>query len=151
MALKPDRNIHFGSSVEYFMNEVAAPGIIVTHSSSASGAGMDDPNALVQIPTGTGDGLAAGLLLSRMVSKDLTQTHQNAHNGEEQIGGKVTVVTRGWVVTNMIKSGETPAAGEPAYFDANGELTSTAGSAQIGVWKSAKDADGYAKVAITVE
>lgn len=151
MALRPDRLVNDGASVEYFMNEVAEPGIIVTHSTSASGAGLDDPNAVVKIPTGTGDGNPAGMLINKVVNKDLTQQHLNEHNGEQQIGGKVTVVTRGWLVTNMIKTGETPAAGEAAYFDADGELSATSGSPQIGVWKGAKDADGYAKVAITVE
>ena len=151
MSLRADRNYHAGASVEYFMSEVAERGIIVTHSTSASGAGLDDANGVVKIPTGTGDGNPAGLLLCDMVNKDLTQTHLNYQKDEVQIGGKVTVLTRGWVVTNMIKTGETPAGGAAAYFDADGELSATGGSPQVGVWKGAKDSDGFAKVAITVE
>lgn len=152
MALKPDRSYVLNDTeISYFMNEVAERGIIVTHSSSASGAGLDDANGVVKIPTGTGDGNPAGLLLSNVVNKDLTQTHLNQHKDEVQLGNKVTLLVRGWVVTNMIKTGETPAAGAAAYFDADGELSATSGSPQVGIWKGAKDSDGYAKVAITLE
>lgn len=151
MALKPNRNYHFGVEIAYFMNEVATRGIIVTHSTSASGAGLDDANGVVKIPTGTGDGNPAGLLLNDVVNKDLSQTHLNEHKDEVQIGNKVAVLARGWAVTNSIKSGESPAAGGAAYFDADGELSATAGSPQVGMWNTAKDADGYARVSITLQ
>ncbi len=151
MALRPDRNYNDGVQIAYFMNEVAERGIIVTHTTSASGAGMDDSAGVVGIPTGTGDGLAAGMLLNNVVNKDLTQTHLNAHKDEVQLGSKVAVLARGWAVTDQIKSGETPAAGAAAYFDASGELSATTGSAEVGKWLGAKDADGFAKVAITIE
>jgi hypothetical protein len=151
MALRPDRNYNDGVQIAYFMSEVATRGIIVTHSSSASGAGMDDANGVVKIPTGTGDGNPAGLLLHDVVNKDLTQSHLNEHKDEVQLGSKVAVLARGWVVSNMIKTGETPAAGGAAYFDADGELSATGGSPRIGTWLGAKDADGFAKLAVTVE
>lgn len=151
MALRPDRNYHFGVQIAYFMDEVGERGILVTHSSSASGAGMDDANGVVKIPTGTGDGKPAGVLLNNVVNKDLSQTHLNAHKDEVQIGSKVAVLARGWCVSNMLATGETPAAGNPAYFEASGELSGSAGSPQIGIWLGAKDADGYAKIAVTIE
>ena len=150
MALKGDRKYNIGVDIHYFMNETAERGVVVTHSTSASGAFMDDANAVVKVPTGTGDGVAAGLLLNDMVNLDLTRQHVNWHQDEVQLGGKVAVLHAGEVTTNKLKSGDTPAAGDSAYFDANGELTTSAGSAKVGRFLGSKDEDGYVKVHINI-
>lgn len=151
MALKPDRKqTSISTDIHYFMNEVAERGIIVTHDTSGSGAGMDDDAALVQVPTGTGDGEPAGLLLNDVVNLDLTRQHLNFHKDEIQLGGKVTLGTRGWWVTNKIVSGDTPSAGDRAYFAANGELTTTNASPKVGKFLSSLDEDGYAKVDVNI-
>jgi hypothetical protein len=151
MALRADRKVlPNGSDIHYFMNEVAERGIIVTHDTAGSGHAMDDDAAVVKIPTGTGDGEPAGLLLNDVVNLDLTRQHINWHKDEMQIGGKVTILTHGWVVTDQIKSGDTPNGDEAAYFDANGEITVTAGSPKIGKFLSKKDADGFAKVEVAI-
>jgi hypothetical protein len=152
MALKPGRKYAMGTDIHYFMNVVAERGIIVVHDTSTTGVGeaMDDADAIVRIPTGSGDGDPAGLLLNDVVNLDLTRQHINWHKDEVQIGGKVTVLTHGWVVTNMIASGDSPKAGDKAYFDADGELTTSAGSDQVGKFLSGKDSDGYAKVDINI-
>lgn len=139
-----------GEDIHWFMNEVAERGIIVTHESSGSGAAMDSADATVQIPTGTGDGVPAGLLMNDVVNLDLTRQHLNQHKDEVQLGGKVAVLTHGWVESNMIKSGQTPTAGSDAYYAANGELTVTGGGYKVGKFLSAKDEDGYAKVEINL-
>lgn len=152
MALKPDRKYHIGTDIHYFMNEVAERGIIVVHDDSTTGVGaaMDDADAVVRVPTGSGDGEPAGLLLNDVVNLDLTRQHINWHKDEVQIGGKVTVLTHGWVVTDQIVSGNNPKAGDAAYFDADGELTTSSGSPQVGKFLSGKDSDGYAKVEINI-
>ena len=96
-----------------------------------------------------------GILLNDVVNKDLTRTHLNQYKDEVQIGGKVTVMTRGWVVTDNVTG--TPAAGDLAYAsETAGEVSTTAADAQasgnlaIGRFMSAKDADGYAKVYVNL-
>ena len=150
MALKPDRQIVV-TDISYYMNEVAERGLIVIHSTGGSGAAMDDSSALVATPGATVSGTdPAGLLLNDMVNLDLTRQHYNQHKDEMQLGGKVTLLRRGWVVTDQISG--TPAIGEQAYYNEAGELTATAvaNGTQVGRFLSTLDADGYAKVDINI-
>jgi len=161
MGLKADRHIQF-DDISHFMNHTQERGVIVCYDGGGSGASLDQASNLVSTPTGgstptasVSGKRAAGLLLDDVVNLDLTRQHLNWHKNEIQVGGKVCVLTKGWAVTNMITG--TPAAGNPAYFDANGKLTPTnpdTGSgtwpASVGRFESAKDADGYAKVTINL-
>ena len=54
--------------------------------------------------------------MNDVVNKDLTRTHLNQYKDEVQKGGKVTVMTRGWVVTSNVTGSPTP--GQVAYADA---------------------------------
>ena len=166
MALKGDRNIWAdGYNMDYFMNVVGDAGIIVVHDTSGSGASMDDGSATVVIPTGGASGTyPAGLLLCDVVNLDLTRQHLNQHRDEVQLGSKVTLCRHGWVVTNKIKSGDSPTAGADAFYDSDGALSVTnpmAGATssdqgvnylaqKVGTFLSSKDADGYAKVEINL-
>jgi hypothetical protein len=151
MALKPDRKVlPGGEDIHWFMNEIGSQGVIVTHDTSGSGAAMDDDNAAVQLPTGTGDGVPAGLLLCNVVNKDLSTTHLNEHQNEVQLGGKVQTLTHGWVVTDAIAAGQTPTAGDDAYMASGGNITVTGGFYKVGKFLSSKDEDGYAKVEINL-
>lgn len=152
MALKPDRKIlNNGTDVHWYLNETATRGCILTHLTGGSGAAMDDDNAVVQVATSTGE-TPVGLLLNDMVNLDLTRQHLNYYKDEMQLGGKVTVLTHGWVVTNSILGSATPSAGDKAYFLATGLLTNVQPGTQasIGKWLSSKDEDGYAKVEINI-
>jgi hypothetical protein len=80
----------------------------------------------------------------------LTRQHLNQHQDEVQLGGKVTVMTHGWVVTNKIQVGVTPTVGAKAYFEEAGELTTVRGGDPVGKFLSIKDEDGYAKVEINI-
>ena len=149
MALKPDRiALPNGQRIKYFCNEVAERGIIVVLD-TPGGEGMDDPNATVSIPASTG-GAAAGILMNDVVNLDLTRTHRNAHKDEVQVGDKVSLLNDGFIRTNMVQSGDTPVVGQPAYWDADGEITVTAGSAQIGQFVSGLDAEGYVEIEINI-
>ena len=163
MGLKADRH-EVTTDISFYMNHTAERGIVVVHDGGGSGAAMDQHSAVVATPTGGVTPTAsvsgkkpAGLLLNDVVSLDLTRQHINQHKDETNVGGKVTLLKDGWVVSNMIVSGQTPAAGDPAYFDANGYLTPTNPSDGSGTWpekvgtfRSAKDAEGYAKVQIII-
>ncbi len=150
MALKADRH-EARTDISFFMNGTGNRGIIVVHDTSASGAGMDASAALVKIPTaGVSGTYPAGLLLCDVVNYDLTRQHINWHKDEVQIGGKVTLLKDGWVVTNAVSG--SPTAGQTAYYDLNGHLTPTelGGAVKVGRFLTSKDADGYAKVDINI-
>lgn len=152
MALKGDRNV-IADDISFFMNEVQERGIAVWISTAGSGAALDQSAALVTATTNPSGKQIAGLLLNDMVNKDLTRQHINWHKDETQIGGKVTLMTRGWVVTNKIVG--TPTAGQSAYVGLSGWFQSTvtsnvANTPLVGRFLSTKDEDGYAKVEISV-
>ncbi len=153
MALKPHRKPGQGTDISFFMNEIAERGRIVTfdtNSVSGVGAGLDDANALVQVPTTTGDGIAAGLLVNDVVNLDLTRQHLNQHQDEVQVNSKVTVASRGEYLTNVLVAGDNPVAGSIAYFGVSGQLTTTRGSAPVGRFLSSRDEDEYVKVDIEI-
>jgi hypothetical protein len=156
MALRPDRNIGDGAdtSIDYFMNQTATRGRIVIHASTglATGVALDDANALVAVPTVANSSEApAGLLLNDVVNLDLTRQHLNSYKDEVQLGNKVTLLKRGWVVTDAISG--TPAQGDTAYWYGDGQLTPTQLDSRpaVGRFLSAKDSDGYAKVQINID
>lgn len=150
MALKPDRVEHL-TDISFFKNDaVAERGIIVAHSTGGSGAAMDDALAQVADVASTGD-LAAGLLLNDVVNLDLTRQHYNMMKDEVQLGGKVTLLRRGTVVTDQVSG--TPVVGEAVHFAADGRLVTSselATSQQVGRWLGVLDADGYAKCEINI-
>ena len=151
MALRPDRNIVQGDTeVSYFMNETGERGIVVVHSSpSVSGAGMDSSGNVVAIPTGSDNGRPAGVLLNDQVNDNLTKTHRNWHKDTMQVYGKCTVATRGWVVTDQIASTASLVIGQAVYYGADGKIDSSGGHV-VGVCRSTKDADGFAKIEINM-
>jgi hypothetical protein len=170
MALKADRH-ELQTDISFFMNEVATRGGIAILSTGGSGAAMDQSNALVtyaKVPTTTAamaiSGIVpVGLLLNDMVNLDLTRQHINWHKDEVQKGGKVTLLRKGWVVTDKIYPGNTPAAGGLAYVSHSG-LIATSNHAVVaqdaddvlgvgrvvGRFLSKKDEDGYVKVEINL-
>jgi hypothetical protein len=141
------------------MNEVAERGGIVTLAtgSTPSGAAMDSSLNVVTYVANPSGKVAMGVLLNDMVNIDLTRQHINWHKDEVQKGGKVTVLRKGYVLTNRISTSGTPVAGDAAYVAESG-LISTSGKAlsldsgavRIGRFLSAKDTDGYAKVEINL-
>ena len=154
MALKADR-YEESTDISFFYNEGTATrgGAVVLDAALASGAAMDQGGNKVKYGTA---GVPVGILLNDVVDKDLTRTQLNQYKDEVQKGGKVTVLTRGWVLTDMIETSIDPAAGDIAYVSASeaGDLTNVApgssGSLAVGRFMSQKDADGYAKVYVNL-
>jgi len=152
MALKADR-YEESTDISFFYNAGTATrgGVVVLDAANASGAAMDQGANLVAYAAATTGTVPVGILLNDVVNKDLTRTHLNQYKDEVQKGGKVTVMTRGYVVTNNIDA-VTIVPGEAAYASATpGNLTNvvTAGQA-VGRFMSQQDADGYAKVSINL-
>jgi hypothetical protein len=160
MALKLDR-YEESTDISFFYNEGTATrgGVVVLDAAAvagASGAALDQGENLVKYAAATATSVPVGILLNDVVNKDLTRTHLNQYKDEVQKGGKVTVLTRGWVVTSNITG--TPSAGDVAYLDETtagnvgnaSDLSYASGVMAVGRFMSAKDADGYAKLYVNL-
>ena len=156
MALKSDRST-LDVDISFFMNEAAVRGGVVSISTGGSGAAMDQGEALVTYAALPSGKVPVGLLLNDMVDIDLTRQHLNQHKDEVQKGGKVTLLRKGYVVTNSLE-GTSPSAGDAAFVAHSGLLATadladddvdTDGSTRVvGRFLSGVDQDGYAKVYI---
>lgn len=153
MSLKPDRDV-LQSDISFFCNQTASRGGIVCFSTAGSGVAMDQANAAIQYKTSASGGKPVGLLLNDVVNLDLTRQKANVHKDEVQLGSKVTIMTKGWVVTDYLTSGITVSAGDPAYMAAEGRITNVNAGAVatpvVGGFLSTKDEDGFAKVSINL-
>ncbi len=147
MALKSDR-YELQTDISFFYNDSATTrGCLVAHGGTAgTGAAMDQgANLCVKSTTAA----PLGILLNDVVDKDLTRTHLNQYKDEVQKGGKVTILRKGYVVTNDITG--TPAAGDVAYqCETTAGNVATSGTNAVGAFLSAEDADGYAKVEVNL-
>ena len=155
MALKADRN-ELDVDISYFYNAgTAERGGIVSIASAGSGAAMDQAGAKVEYKQGAASVIPVGVLLNDVVNLDLTRQHINWHKDEVQKGGKVAILKKGYVVTNMVE-GTPNTAGEPACIDdggATGKFEPCDGSStdvRVGRFMSLDDEDGYYKVEINL-
>ena len=156
MALKSDRST-LDVDISFFMNEAATRGGVVSISTGGSGAAMDQGEALVTYAALPSGKVPVGLLLNDMVDIDLTRQHLNQHKDEVQKGGKVSLLRKGYVVTNSLE-GTAPSAGDAAFVAHSGLLAASDlsdddsdadGSTRVvGRFLSGVDQDGYAKVYI---
>lgn len=149
MALKGDRDV-LQTDISYFLNETAEKGQVVSISTQGSGAAMDNSSALATVAAEASGATPLGVVLNDVVNIDQTRQHINWHKDEVQQGGKITILTKGTVVTDQISGN--PTAGQTAYCADSGLIAGTQdGTAlAIGRFLSTKDADGYAKVSINL-
>jgi uncharacterized protein (UPF0297 family) len=154
MALKSDR-YELQTDISFFYNEgTATRGGVVVHDTAGSGAAMDQGVNLVKYAAATSASRPVGILLNDVVNKDLTRTHLNQHKDEVQKGGKVTVLRKGYVVTNSLTG--SVSAGDPAYAchvnagNLRADSPGSSGVLQVGRFLSTKDEDGYAKVEVNL-
>lgn len=157
MALKADRSVE-ATDISFFYNAGTATrgGVACLQNNSASGAAMDQGANLCAYTTAAATDVPVGILLNDVVNKDLTRTHLNEHKDEVQKGGKVTIMTRGTILTSNITG--TPSPGKLAYADSAsaGNIAvspvapANSGSLCVGRWASYKDSDGYAKLNVNL-
>ena len=168
MALKTDRS-ELETDISFFYNVGTATrgGVACMDTTTvlASGAAMDQGVNRAAYVTAVPTSVPVGLLLTDVVNKDLTRTHLNFYKDEVQKGGKVTLLRRGWVLTNNITG--SPAPGDLAFADsgvagnlcngvslfgstANTNTLKNSGNFLVGRFLSNKDAEGYAKVWINI-
>lgn len=157
MALKADR-YEESTDISFFYDAGTATrgGVVALDAANASGAAMDQGENKVAYVAATATSVPVGVLLNDVVNKDLTRTHLNQYKDEVQKGGKVTVLTRGWVVTNNITGN--PSAGDVAYLDETTagnvgnatDLSYSSGVISVGRFMTNQDADGYAKLYVNL-
>lgn len=153
MALLSDR-YEFQTDISYFMNEVAERGGCVVLSTAGSGAAMDQGQALVTYAATASGKVPVGILLNDVVNIDLTRQKLNPYKNEVQRGSKVTLLRKGWVITNRIQ-GTAPTGGAPVFVAHSGNLAASNLVSQgtmpvIGTWMSTPDQNGYAKVEVNL-
>jgi hypothetical protein len=154
MALKSDR-YEFQTDISYFYNAgTATRGGVVVLDTAGSGAAMDQGVNLVKYAAATSLTAPVGILLNDVVNKDLTRTHLNQYKDEVQKGGKVTVLRKGYVVTNNITGNAIAGSGAYACHVNAGNVRvdspALSGLLLVGRFLSNKDADGYAKVEVNL-
>ena len=158
MALKADRH-ELDVDISYFYNAGTAErgGVVCLATAVGSGAAMDQAGQKVSYQAAGTATIAVGVLLNDVVNLDLTRQHINWHKDEVQKGGKVSVLKKGYVVTNNINTTTAITAGALAYLDDTtaGHFAMKAQVAdtkymQVGRFMSKVDEDGYAKVEINL-
>lgn len=151
MALKTDR-YELQTDISYFMNEAQERGGVASLVTGGSGAAMDQSVNLVNYPTTASGKVPIGILLNDVVNNDLTRVRVNPYKNEVQRGGKVTLLRKGYVVTNRIQGN--PTAGQPAFPAHSGNMSPTnlVGGTMpvIGMFLSSRDQDGFAKVEVNL-
>tara|TARA_B100001094_G_scaffold251769_2_gene249658 strand:+ start:129 stop:587 length:459 start_codon:yes stop_codon:yes gene_type:complete len=151
MALKSDR-YELQTDISFFYNAAATTrGCVVCHTGAGGTGAAMDQGANLCAKSASSSAKVLGILLNDVVDKDLTRTHLNQYKDEVQKGGKVTVLRKGYVVTNNITDLASVDAGDPAYqCETTAGNIATSGTNVIGAFLSAEDADGYAKVEVNL-
>lgn len=158
MALKPDREYNEVTDITNFWTTVAAEkggcaGVVTQSSGAAIGVNLVDEANVVGYVADPSGAIAKGILLQE-VNLPLSSTRDflNFESLEVRPGDKVTLVKKGFVVTDMIPVGITPSVGDAAYLAASGFISSTqaAGAPQVGRFETTKDAAGFARVSIDI-
>ena len=142
----------------------ATRGGIVVIDTVGSGAAMDQARAKVKYASVVPASKVVGVLLNDVVNLDLTRQHINWHKDEVQKGGKVTLLKKGTIVTDMVdiaapNHGSAVTAGQVAYassgtagYFSNQYTHAHAKPNQLAVGRflSTKDDDGYYKIDINL-
>lgn len=157
MALKPDMD-HFQDTdiMNFWINDdtqnTKEKGGVASFVQSGSGVAMDASGNVVSyvaFPSGT---IPKGVLLQD-VNPPLSATRDflNFDSGEVRPGDKVTLVRKGWLVTDQISG--TPSVGDTAWLGSSGLIATTQannGVVAIGRFETTLDVDGFARVYIDI-
>jgi hypothetical protein len=151
MAIKADRQVE-STEIGYYINETASKGVIASVSTAGSGVSLDNSANLVTIAANSSGNKPVGLLLNEVVNVDLTRFPVNWHKDQVNVGSKVTLMTKGWVVTDKITG--TPNAQDHAILSSSGTVAAVAPGAawneaanpKVGRFRSKKDQNGFARL-----
>jgi len=161
MALKGDREYNEITDITNFWLASQATAVekggvasVVTQGSGATlGVNItDDPNVVDYDASVGASTVPKGILLQDVaLAMSTTRDFPNYEKGDEiRPGDKCTLIRHGWVVTDMITSGQTPAIGGTAYLGNDGLLATGAVSSSraVGRFETTKDANGFCRVFI---
>lgn len=145
MALGPNRQV-FQTSIRFAVNEVAERGGIISASVATAGAAT-----YLVTPTGS-TVYPIGVLLDDVEDMNFDRHPEYLQREVVDVGSTVGIASKGEFQLNMIVG--TPTQGQPAYLHPSGfvgatRLTDGVNPApQVGVFRTAKDANGYATVLV---
>lgn len=153
MALKPDQEYNETTSIRYFWSEMtgqetAERGGCASQESVGSGVALDDENNFAAYAA-DGSGAVALGILKQDVNPPMTATRDfpDLQSGEKRPGDKVTLVRKGWMVTDMVSGAVT--AGATLYLGDSGYMTATqvsAGHPVVGRIETTRDSDNFLTV-----
>jgi hypothetical protein len=156
MALKPDRDYHAQTDITTVWGggNTATRGGVASIATATSGTGLSSKTT-VEYAADPSGAVPMGCLLQDIVNVDLNQYTVNRYKEEvssQASEPNVTLIRKGWVITNSITG--TPTAGAVAYLGANGNFTPTRTHAAhpiVGRFETPiDDATGYAKVYLDI-
>lgn len=145
MALGPNRQVFQTTSPKYAMNSAAERGGIVCATTTAGQV------AYQVVPTGT-PVLPIGLLMDDMESMNFDRHPEYLQRNVVDIGSLVSIANKGEFQTNLIVG--TPTQGQVAYLHPTGYIGATRltdginPAPVVGVFRTAKDANGFALVLV---
>ena len=157
MALKPDRDYAEVTDITNFWSEEVAQntqeagGIACVESSYGSGVALDNVLNVVAYEADPSGQVPKGILLQPVnPALSATRDYKNFHNNEVRPGEKVTLLRKGWLVTDLISG--TPTVGGTAYVGASGLISTTqaTGAVAIGRFETTLDAEGFARVYVDI-
>lgn len=158
MGLKNDRVIS-EDRIDIYMNEAASRGRIVSVSTVGSGVALDDSAQLGTVAASASGVRALGVTLGDMVDIDATRQFLNTQQDQTLKGGKMQLLTEGWIVTDNLEVGAI-AINEKAYIGNSGAFANATAiasygyaaseDARVGRFETTKDQNGYVKINIDI-
>jgi len=159
MGLKNDRVI-YEDRMDTYVNEAVARGKLVVLSTAASGTALDDNTQLGTVTASPSGAVVLGVTLGDMVDIDATRQFLNTQQDQTLKGGKMQLLTEGWIVTDNVEAG-TIAAGEAAYIGQSGLFANAAALAsygytpaatdKVGRFETTADQNGYHKITVDIQ
>jgi len=158
MALKPDMSHSRSTDISQRWSELTAQntqekGGVACVEAQGSGVALGSEENVVQYAAGPSGAVPKGIMLQDInPALPANRAFKNFHNQEVWPGEPVTLLARGWIVTDLISG--TPAVGGVAYVGPSGLLATTDGgvsAAVVGRFETTKDADGFAKVSVSLQ
>lgn len=137
----------------YILNAAQSGGVVVVHTGDgASGIGDSILNEVTVAVSGAVSGSSpAGILLSNVVSQDVTRFALNEQKNEVLSGTPCTLIKKGTVYTDQVFG--TPTYGAPAYLHAAGKVSATqmnSGAPRVGTFGNTLDANGFVKLYLDI-
>lgn len=151
MALKGKRSLLADAKCKAAAAVEAGKILIYDTNTSPAATGAGDNAALTNVKVYAGAPIAGmkffGVAIDDVVVADTALIPRQSYGYTTRFAGEPFLAgTHGWVMTDQVVG--TPAAGDVAYLGADSKFTATqvASLPPVGVFETAKDTDGFAKV-----